>query len=284
MENTPLRRTSPYAGCCIILTTKHAKSIAAAPPFWDRLAAGMLEYTTDTDLPGTLTGEAERGDSVYDCARRKCKMGLDISGVDYALASAGRFGFHPLIPFMPCYQEVLHFMDRKRGFQLSVSHVGEKTNYQMQVVEALEELEEFAAQAKFPSHALIARPNDPKYPTDATVIFEGITTQNELKTAVKESLRYSRDRRAWVQTDMRAHMNPSRMAVIQEVADTLAQRLATTCPACGAPGWGSVRAERGLFCESCAEPTQKVVSEIFGCVLCQHVEAVPRPKRLLAAP
>lgn len=44
MEKNQLNAVSPDGGSCIILITKHAKSIAAAPPFWDRLAVGMLEY------------------------------------------------------------------------------------------------------------------------------------------------------------------------------------------------------------------------------------------------
>lgn len=278
MENKHLRRTSPYAGCCIILTTKHAKSIAVAPPFWDRLAAGMLEYKPDTGMLETLTCEVEPEGSAYTRARRKCKLGLDIYGVDYALASEGIFGFHPFIPFLPRCHEVLHFMDGKRGFHLSITHQSEKTNYQMQVVDALEDLEEFAVRAKFPSHALLLRPNDPK---ETIIIFKGVTTQDGLETAFRESLRYSNDGKVWVQTDMRANMNPSRMAVIEEVADILALRLATVCPACGAPGWGSIRAGSDTLC---AEPAPTVVSEIFGCVFCQHTEVMPRPEGLLAAP
>ena len=39
-----------YQGACIILPTKHAKSIAIAPPFWERLGASVLEYVIDTHI------------------------------------------------------------------------------------------------------------------------------------------------------------------------------------------------------------------------------------------
>jgi hypothetical protein len=276
-----MNRTSPYAGSCIVLTTKHAKSIAVAPPLRDRLAVGLLEFAQDTDLLGTFTGEVEREGTAFDCAKRKCETSLDTLGADYVLASEGSFGPHPLLPFLPCDHEVLHFVDRKRGFDLSVSHLSENTNYRMQSVGTLEELERFAVEAKFPSHALIVRPNDRM---DNTVLIKGIDTREGLETAFLESRRHSGDGKVWVQTDMRAHRNPSRMAVIGEAAEKLAQRLATTCPACGTPGWGSLRTEVGLPCEYCAEPTEMVVRTIFGCVLCAHTEAMPRPDGLLAAP
>jgi hypothetical protein len=143
----------------------------------------------------------------------------------------------------------------------------------MQVVEAFEELEEFAVQTLFPSHALVLRPNDP---VDNTILFQGIYAQNELESAFYEAFRHSRDGRVWVQTDMRAHMNPTRMTVIKEAADKLAQRLATACPDCGAPGWGSIHAERAVLSAISAHPTRMNDSQTFGCVLCQHTEEMPQ--------
>jgi hypothetical protein len=281
MENLQMKRTSPYAGCCIILTTNHAKSIAAAPPFWNRLSAGMLEYGLNTDVPGAFPGHAGPEGSTCDRARRKCEWGLETLRVEYALASEGSFGLHPRIPFLPWCHEALHFIDRKRGFHLSVSHRGRDTNYQSRVVDAPEALARFAAEAKFPSHALILRPNDP---VDSADVFAGIVTQGELEAAFRESLSRSKDGRVWVQTDMRAHMNPSRMTVIGELADALARRLATPCPACGAPGWGSIRGESADTGDAFAEPPRSVCRAVFGCVLCPHTEAVPCVGTLSAAP
>ena len=39
-----------YQDACIIIPTKHAKSIAIAPPFWERLSASVLEYYVDSRL------------------------------------------------------------------------------------------------------------------------------------------------------------------------------------------------------------------------------------------
>jgi hypothetical protein len=160
-------------------------------------------------------------------------------------------------------------------------HLSEKTNYQMQALDSLEELQKFAESVQFPSHALIVRPNDKK---DYSLIFKGIYTQNHLEDAFRESLKRSSDGKIWVETDMRAQFNPSRMAAIGELADKLAQRLATSCPACSAPGWGRIKTEKGLHCEYCDQATEMIAHEIYGCVLCDHTKTLPRADGLKTAP
>jgi len=228
----------------------------------------MMEYRVDTDQ--------QRDGSIYESARRKCELALEIPAVDYALASEGSFQFHPSIPFLACHQEVLHFIDRRRGFHLTISHFSTKTNYRMQVVDTREDLENFALQSGFPSHSLLLQPNDAM---DPSVVFTGINTLEELEVAFQDSLRHSQDGKVWAKTDMCAHRNPSRMAVIQEASDKLARRLSMACPACGAPGWGSIYAQ-----ESWEETPQKVIEETHGCVLCPYTESTLRPGGLLAAP
>lgn len=43
--------------------------------------------------------------------------------------------------------------------------------------------------------------------------------------AVQECLETSREHKVWVETDMRAHVNPTRMKMIGRLAETLARRL-----------------------------------------------------------
>ena len=76
MAKHALEWNSAYAGSCIILTTKHAKSIAITPPFWAKLGASVIEYIADTDALGTFSGEVERQGSFLECARSKCEWAL----------------------------------------------------------------------------------------------------------------------------------------------------------------------------------------------------------------
>lgn len=263
----------PYKGECIILTTKHAKGAAIFPVFEEILSAGVLEYTADTDSLGTFTGEVEREGNALECAKKKCEWGLEVTKADYGLASEGSFGPHPFLPFCPSDQEILYFIDRKRDFHLPVVHLTGKTNYLTKEISSLEELESFAETAQFPSHALIVRPN---VWNNKSIIFKGIENASDLKQAFDESIKHSEDKKVWVETDMRAHYNPTRMEAIKEAAKKLANKLATNCPSCDCPGWGQVDIEKGLPCEWCGSETEMIKSAIYGCPKCDYKEAKPR--------
>lgn len=282
MATNELKRCSVYAGRSIILTTKHAKSLAIAPVFRNILEASVLEYVVDTDQLGTFSGEVERVGNALECAQRKCAWSLDRLGdkVEFALASEGSFGPHPLIPFLPCDHEILYFIDRKRGFHLHLSYLTEKTNYRIEVVDSLEALEKLAQKLHFPTHGLILRPNgEPK----KSLLFKGINSKAFLEEAFKECIKYADDRKVRVETDMRAQFNPTRMLVIEKLAAKLAERLATTCPRCSTPGWGKIRQETGLECRECHSETELIKSDIYGCAKCDYEEKIARPDGLKQA-
>ena len=200
---------SPYAGCRVVLTTKHKKSNAIAPIFEKILDASVLEYAFNTDALGTFTGEVERKGTALSCVRRKCEWGLKKMQAYTALASEGSFGPHPLIPFFPSNREILYFIDKRRKFHLHVTDLYMETNYQMGEFCSFEHVLKFAEKALFPSHALIVRP----YPRDTkSPIFKGIQSKDELQVAFEESIKTSLVQKAWVETDMRAHLNPSHQA------------------------------------------------------------------------
>ncbi len=272
MQEVP-GKPSPYSGCQVVLTTKHKKIHAIRPAFAEILSAEVVECDVDTDQLGTFSGEVEREGTAFECAGRKCEWGMKLVGADYAIASEGSFGPHPSVPFFPCDHEILYFIDARRGLRLQESLLTEKTNYRMTSTATREELNLFAEKAGFPAHALIVRPNVWR---DQSVIFKGIQSQEALCHAFETSISHSEDGAAWVETDMRAHMNPTRMEVIAETARKLCRRLAAQCPGCEAPGWGIVRVERGLQCESCNLPTKLISHEIYGCVLCDHTDRTPR--------
>jgi hypothetical protein len=271
---------SAYENCHFELVTSHAKGRAVAPAFLATLGAVVSELQLDTDTLGTFSGETEREGSALDCARRKCLWGIEESGAEFCLASEGSFGPHPYIPFLPSDREILYIIDRRHDFELYESRMTHETNYRTATVSSFARLDEFARQVKFPAHALIVRPNLWR---DKSVLFKGITSMDSLQDAFIESCHRSEDGLAWVETDMRAHLNPERMAVIAELAAQMAQRLATPCPACNTPGFGRLRVEKGLLCGDCGTATELVKIEVYGCARCDHTEARPRSDGLTAA-
>jgi hypothetical protein len=133
----------------------------------------------------------------------------------------------------------------------------------------------------FPSHGLLVRPH--RAVVGHSGIVRGIRDPVQLAEAIRLACRDSGDERALVETDMRAHMNPTRMASIRTLAFRLVRRLRTACPACGTPGWGRVRSESGLPCSWCGGPTDLTSCDIFGCAGCDHEERFSRSDGLLHA-
>lgn len=264
---------SVYSGQCFVLTTKHSKSIALQRPLEKILGAGVLEYAFDTDALGTFSGEIQRKGSALESARKKCELGIKGACAEYALASEGSFGPHALIPFLPANREILYFIDRVRKFHLHISDVTSETNYGMKEISSLEELHEFAKKSLFSSHALIVRPFPRSF---VGHLFKGVTQASDLEAAFLECARRSPDHKVWVETDMRAHLNPTRMKFIERLGEKLASRLLNHCPDCATPGWGKVGVEAGLPCLLCGMPTDEIQAEIHACAKCKHQQTVLR--------
>jgi hypothetical protein len=258
-----------YKDVEIVLTTKHQKGKAIEPAFSEILGSRIRSLDLDTDTLGTFSGEVARKGHALECVRQKCEWGMSQVRADYGLASEGSFGPHYDIPFLQTDTEILYFIDRTRNIHLHLIEVSTDTNYQMKAVSSIEELQKFAQDAGFPAHALILRPNSAPR---GTLMFKGIQQLDELVDTFKDCVRQSADRLAWVETDMRAHLNPSRMRAIARLASKMATRLSTVCPQCHAPGWGMVDVEVGLECAWCGAKTENIKSEIFGCVKCSYQE------------
>lgn len=264
---------SPYSGSCIRLTTKHEKSLALAPPFASTLGAKVQDFVVDTDQLGTFSGEITRQGSVLETARKKCEWAIE-ANFQFALASEGSFGPHPTMPFLPADQETLYFIDNERQFHLYLNDISMDTNYKMAKIFSLDELLSFSETVLFPSHALIVRP----YPENAKKpIYKGIINKQDLEAAFIDCQKRSQQQAVWVETDMRAHLNPTRMSVIRQLGEKLANRLACTCPNCMTPGWGVIDVEVGLPCAWCGQPTSLIKSEIVGCAKCSYRESQALP-------
>jgi hypothetical protein len=260
---------NPYKDVEIVLTTKHEKERTIEPAFAEILGARIRSLDLDTDTLGTFSGEVERKGNALECVKKKCEWGMQQAKADFGLASEGSFGQHPYLPFVQADAEILYFRDLQRDIRIHLTEISTTTNYQMKTVSSIEELQKFAEDAKFPSHALIVQPNSAKR---GTIIFKGIQQIDQLIDAFKDCVQKSSDRSVWVETDMRAHLNPSRAQVIASLARKLATRLSNLCPECDAPGWGIVDTELGLECSWCASKTENVKFEIFGCTKCSYQE------------
>jgi hypothetical protein len=249
----------------------HGKDAVIAAPL-NRCVGIQLVHAkgVDTDALGTFTGDIPRAGSMVAAARAKAELALAATGLTVAVSSEGSFGPHPALPFVAAGHELLLWLDTARDIEIVVNRLT-KTNYWTGQFSAGHLPDDAQLRAVgFPTHALIVRPNVDS-PISST-IRKGIRERAMLEAAVAEAASASPDGSVIVQTDMRAHMNPTRLASIGKLARRLAVRLARLCPSCGAPGFGAVEVIPGLPCAECSAPTRLARAERFACSACRFSE------------
>ena len=267
-------KIGPYNKRIIALATKHQKEEAIAPSFQRILGASiMVPNGIDTDLFGTFSGEIEREGTMLETVRKKARLAIKVSGHPLALASEGSFGPDPSYPLFPCGIELIIFIDDERKIEVVESDLTEETNFSSVTAVSAREIHDFLEHVRFPSHRLVVSPEGKM---DLSLLKKGIGRFSELEEAIEAAARGSPTGKALIVADMRAHMNPTRMASLEKLAEKLARRLALPCPVCGAPGWGVVGVIKGLSCESCGSETELVAQEIYGCASCETRENKPR--------
>ena len=257
-----------YEGQKAALASCHGKEQAIIPAMARHLG---LELTVpggiDTDALGTFSGEVARDLSMLETVRKKARLGMDATGLPIGLASEGSFGPDPVLGIIPAAIELLHFMDETRGIEITERLASNRTNYNALELKDGAALNAFLEQANFPSHGLIVK-------SDETVLHKGIINRAQLDDAIAQAQARGS---CWIETDMRAHFNPTRMAEIAKLANKLAARLATPCPSCQAPGFGIQAQIPGLECRDCGAPTALVRQVTYRCPACQHEDPRPRP-------
>jgi hypothetical protein len=271
----------PYQDRKVALATMHRKEEAIAPALMEALGLYVVPAPRlDTDQLGTFAGEIPRRSNMLDTAVAKARMGMQATGLPLGLASEGSFGPHPLIPFFLGGIELMVFIDHERGLVVHETLVAEQTNFSHRIVVPAEPIDDFLGTAGFPSHGLIVRPHAGEICHNMT---KGITSRTALDAAIGLAAQASADGKAHIETDMRAHMNPTRMRALTTLARQLGRRLASPCPACAAPGWGRMDIVRGLQCEECGTSTDMILKEVFACAAGAHREELPRSDGLTYA-
>ncbi len=270
----------PYAGAAVALATMHGKQRLIAPALQATAGLRVVVAAVDTDALGTFTGEVPRPGTARHTALAKARLGMRALDLPRGLASEGSFGPHPELVLIPAGIELLAFIDDELGIELVEQRSSERTNFAHIETRASDRRTlAFLERVGFPSHAVVVRVNG----AHDGPLFKGVTDVSLLERAIRQCAAASGDGRARLETDMRAHLNPTRMGEIAALAAQLGERLARLCPACGAPGHGLLERQRGLPCCHCAQPTELVAHELHGCVRCGHSERRPRADGLRCA-
>lgn len=257
----------------LVIASKHGKERVLAPLLKEKLELlPFPAHNLDTDAFGTFTGEIERTLSPLEAAKHKCREALKLENCDLAIASEGSFGQHPFYSFIPADEELLYFIDAKHNIEIVQRELSTHTNFNAAPVNHPGELLSFAKLAGFPSHGLILRTTDQ---AGRSEIVKGITDERALLDTFNRFAR--EDAQISIETDMRAHVNPTRMQVIKDCAIKLINRIQSLCPTCDWPGFGVIDAIPGLPCERCDFPTRSTLKHVYQCSRCKYTHDLQFP-------
>lgn len=256
----------------LLIATKHKKESVMAPLLDGTLGVRCFtDSNLDTDLLGTFTGEIERKDDPLTTVRNKCLMASECTNFDLIVASEGSFFPHPLFPYTYTNVEILCFMDLKNNLEIIATEQSNETNFNGQIIKTPSELNSFCKLVGFPAHGLILR----RSKNDIIGIVKGVIKQEELLGYFEYFLDNYGE--VFIETDMRAMHNPTRLKAIKLATQTLIKKIKSCCPTCHTPGYDVTETLRGLPCEICTYPTNGIKSLVYTCQKCSYTESVDYP-------
>jgi hypothetical protein len=174
---------------------------------------------------------------------------------------------------MPWNIEIVLLIDKLHNIEIIGVHEGSDTNFSHRIVSSIEEALEFASEALFPSHGLIMRPDH----QNSRFILSDIIDERNLRDSFHQCVEKSKNNKVFIESDMRAHRNPTRMRNIEKATQDMIKKLLNTCPLCQTPGFMISKNVKGLLCELCYAPTDLTLKHIYECQKCHHQNEVLYP-------
>ncbi|MBY0317075.1 MAG: hypothetical protein K2Q26_16265 [Bdellovibrionales bacterium] len=269
----------PWSGERVFFATKHSKEKVLAP-LLGKLGLHCCVANVDTDVFGTFSGEVGRVGGVRETLRRKTSAAAELyPNARFFLSSEGSFGPHPFIGFLQSDHEALLFVDTKLNTEIYVEEISTETNHSHLEFQSGDDLHKFLHQIGFPEHGVIIKPkgrND--------VVFKDLRTLQAVEQAISEAFLLTNESKVILMTDMRAHLNPTRMKVIEKVGLKLIETLNSFCPDCCSPGFAIRDGIPGLPCEDCGEPSPISKEVLWTCIQCVYTEQKERPDGVVSIP
>jgi hypothetical protein len=264
-----------FAGRTLGVATMHGKERAVGPILQRTL--GLSGFVVlpgiDTDRFGSFSGEVQRTLDPLNACIAKARHGAEVSGLDLVIASEGSFGPYPPAPFVSCDEEFLALYDARDDRLFTHRHVSLETMFGGEAVHHPDEALAFGTRMGFPDHHLVLRPHKVFSPGDT--LHKGVSDHDALVRITTALLDVHRT--CWVESDLRAMANPTRMRVIEATAQRFADELQRACPYCGACWFRITGSRSGLPCGFCGTPTASTRSYVRSCWKCLLEMHEPRP-------
>lgn len=264
-----------FEGRKIAIATMHKKDEVMSPLLSKAFNIDLVVPSINTDCLGTFSGEIERKGSLIETARKKCDMAMNVSVCDIAVSSEGSFGIHPALFFTHANEELVLLVDRKNNYEFFGKAITTETNFAGSLIKSKEEAVAFTRKIGFPEHAVILKDREKNF----KIAKKGICSEAELEYALQEMFRNHCE--VWIETDMRAMYNPTRMKAIKKATENLIEKLNSICPECHFPGFWIVEKKSGLLCQNCNLPTKSIQSHIYTCKKCTFSEIKQFPDGIL---
>jgi len=271
-----------FKGRTAVVANKHKKEQVIAPILENQLGLNIIvpEYI-DTDQFGTFTRDIGRKGSQLEAARSKAIEGMRLTGAEIGIASEGTFGPHPASPFIPANTEIVVLVDKKYDLEIVGGSVSLRTNDSHCYVSSVTEAIEFANASGFPTHGIVVR----AHPDISLGMIKGVTTVEQLEKVVTKFLKKLDSGKVFLETDMRACVNPTRMENIRLATEDLVNNVLRGCPQCGIPGFSITQKKPGLPCETCGLRTDSTLADVYACKKCRFIneELYPDGKKVAYA-
>lgn len=258
---------NPYKAAFL---SKHRKELWVGPVL---SRAGLQVHCVkdfDTDRLGTFSGEVERPAGQAETAVMKARKALELCrDASWGLGSEGAFNPHPSSPFITLNTEILALCARDTPACIMGRSASAAVTFAQREISNDEELKAFALSQGFPAYGIIL-----KVTKGGRIVAsekECITLEHLFK-ARQELARTYPDEKVLAETDLRAHRNPRRQAVITEAAEDLLKRWTTFCPECEQRGFGREESIPGLPCGFCHFPTRMPKAYVWRCPHCRYEE------------
>jgi len=275
MKTIRLKKHDMFFGRKIVIATMHKKEMVIGPILKKELGVDIVvPHYFDTDYFGTFTREIERRGSQLETAKAKAYAAMQATGLDLAVASEGSFDAHPSIPFIQSNLELVLLVDSKNNLAIRGHHRTSKTNINGAYVESVEEVIALAREWKFPYYGVILRKSE----HEKEGIYKNLQTEKDLKIAAANLLASNSQKKIFIETDMRAHRNPTRMQAIKHATMNLIKNIKSTCKECKMPGFVVTDLQKGLKCSWCLMPTDLPIYEIYTCAKCGFLLKKPTAK------
>lgn len=172
----------------------------------------------DTDTLGQFGQDSAPKLDIKKSALFKAQLACELSGYRYGLGSCGNFGVDPWSKRLSWNEECVAMWDAEESYGITEMIANSHTNYASTTIYNIEQALAFAQYIGFPEHGIVIGNSKSAY------YYRSPECLSEFLRDVKTLLLTNSDG-IFLQTDMRAHQNPTRMGNINLATNKLAAHL-----------------------------------------------------------